>query len=240
MTHPDDLLASAVSGSISEEDRAQLDLHAATCERCRSQLAAALSARTALRELPTPEPPHDLSERIDQALRSAVPPREPRSRRVTWLRPAAALAAAASIGLAVFVVGHLGNPNGGPRANTEMIAGGGAGRGVPIIASSANYDAASIKELAQTPPGVATSPQVGASISASSQAATATVLACLKNGSAPSQGAQLVEIVQARYLGQPAYIGVYQIGIPPSRAEVWVVHSDTCGVFASANLSLHP
>ncbi|MGA9162639.1 MAG: zf-HC2 domain-containing protein, partial [Actinomycetota bacterium] len=57
MSHPDDLLADYVDGTLDERGRADVDSHLLGCERCRGEVGEARSARAALaevEELPVP------------------------------------------------------------------------------------------------------------------------------------------------------------------------------------------
>ena len=51
MTHPEELLAGFVAGSLSEGEREEVRTHLATCERCSKDVAAATDARDALRAI---------------------------------------------------------------------------------------------------------------------------------------------------------------------------------------------
>ena len=55
--HPEDLLAEYVDGTLAPEDRARVDAHVTSCDRCREEIALAGEARATLRsaeQLPAP------------------------------------------------------------------------------------------------------------------------------------------------------------------------------------------
>ena len=51
MSHPDDLLADYVDGTLDERARADVDTHLLGCERCRDEVRLAGTAKAALVEL---------------------------------------------------------------------------------------------------------------------------------------------------------------------------------------------
>ena len=58
MTHPEELLAGYVDGTLSAKERDAVESHVAECARCSREIALATSARSALRSLPeVPAPP---------------------------------------------------------------------------------------------------------------------------------------------------------------------------------------
>ena len=57
MTHPEELLAEYVDGSLQQDERTAVDAHIAACERCRDEVASARRARTALSALPEADLP---------------------------------------------------------------------------------------------------------------------------------------------------------------------------------------
>jgi anti-sigma factor RsiW len=58
-----------VDGALAGEERAAVQAHVAECETCRSQAADEGQLRARLRELPTPEPPFGLEQRVRRRLR---------------------------------------------------------------------------------------------------------------------------------------------------------------------------
>ena len=51
MSHPEDLLAEYVDGTLTERERAFVDTHLDGCARCSSEIRQAEAAKTALSEL---------------------------------------------------------------------------------------------------------------------------------------------------------------------------------------------
>jgi len=115
MTHPHDLLANLVDGTLDPEQRAVVDAHLGTCTTCRDEVALAAAGRASLRALPTPRTPAAVgtsaleeaassrvgSRRAPGAAGAAHPAAAPDHPR--WYRWAGAAAAAA----AVLLVGAL-------------------------------------------------------------------------------------------------------------------------------------
>ena len=66
-------------------------------------------------------------------------------------------------------------------------------------------------------------------------------MACLSKAFGQPSGA-LVRLIQARFQGTPAYIGVYLVGPgagqPPNRARVFVAAQDGCSIITSAQALL--
>ena len=63
MTHPHDLLASYVDGTLPQEERGPVERHLATCEQCRIEVELARPARASLRDLAVPEVPSAVGSR---------------------------------------------------------------------------------------------------------------------------------------------------------------------------------
>ena len=55
MSHPTDMLAPYVDGTLEPTDRSAVDAHLRSCERCRREVAAATAARRAVLSMPTPK-----------------------------------------------------------------------------------------------------------------------------------------------------------------------------------------
>src|SRR4051794_30013896 len=165
MTHPDDLLADYVDGDLGVRDRAEVDAHLATCERCRADVRSARLANQQLKAQPPVEAPAGLTEEILDAVR-----REPHEGPVVGgfggrprerSNPAAglgAVAAAAAVVIGVFVFNGLsdssqsGGPSSGAAAAPELTSPA-DGRAVPQASGVAlqpghDYDEAGIERLA--------------------------------------------------------------------------------------------
>lgn len=69
MTHPAELLAGYVDGSLTVPERSLVEDHLADCSRCRDEVALATEARTAMGSLEDVEPPPGLSTDVRRELR---------------------------------------------------------------------------------------------------------------------------------------------------------------------------
>ena len=100
MTHPEELLAGYVDGTLSSEDRAVVDAHLSTCERCRREVAQARVAVAALGGLPEAHAPSGLGARAMAELGSdgGIPKTTSAPRWQRWAAPAAAAAAIILVG----------------------------------------------------------------------------------------------------------------------------------------------
>ena len=150
MTHPEELLAGYVDGSLSGSDRTTVDAHLQACARCRAEVQAAGAARAALRRLPDPEAP-DLSAAVTTELQGVRPPVSTAPR---WYRYAG-IAAAAVIALAVVV--SLPKVGSGPSADREAAGTSGAAptvgqadtlAGLALELQATDYDTAAVQALA--------------------------------------------------------------------------------------------
>jgi anti-sigma factor RsiW len=94
-----------VDEALEAGDRGEVEAHVAECESCRAQVAAERQIRTALRELPAPEPPLGLEQRVRRRLRG----RSHASAAVRLLLPLAAILVVAlwARGYAPFVAWEL-------------------------------------------------------------------------------------------------------------------------------------
>jgi len=129
MSHPDALLAEYVDGALAEGERAAVERHLASCERCRDEVALARAARAALASVPETPAPSDLgAAAIAEARRRAgshpaagAPPGRP-----AWYRWAGAAAGiAAALLVVALILPHVGNAP----ATTAAGGGWGAARG---------------------------------------------------------------------------------------------------------------
>lgn len=246
MTHPEDLLAEYVDGTLPDEERALVDAHLATCARCREEIQAAgraIAALAALDEEPVPlGVTGPVLAEAEQATGHAISHRRPTGDRFRWAGGLAATAALLLVA-AVLVPQLTGRSNdetagGAARAPTAEAGAGDAELGTtapPLRLEVLDRDlddddlARLAKEAAQTAPDV---PE---------REATATLespdpaIACLdESGMAVGGRDVLVRAIQARYLGTPAYVGVFHEsptpGEPPDTIVVWVVSSTDCTI----------
>lgn len=150
MTHPEELLAGYVDGSLGPDERAEVDAHLATCGRCREEVALAASARSSLGELPrSVTVPGELGapalEEATDARRPAADadgpgdasPGRPAAAldHPRWYRWAGAAAAAAAVVLAIAVIGPAltGIGNGGEQRAAGEAGAAGGGEEPPVL-----------------------------------------------------------------------------------------------------------
>ena len=88
-SHPTELLAAFVDGTVADGDRAALTQHVQGCEQCRQEIALARAARDALAALPEVPAPKGLSQSI-MAKTSAPRQWNERASRIVWVAGAAA------------------------------------------------------------------------------------------------------------------------------------------------------
>jgi hypothetical protein len=126
-SHPDELLSASLTEELSDAERTRVNAHLATCERCRSTLAAFTDQRRLLSGMRHAPAPRELGTRVSTAI-AAAPTEEP-----WWRRPAAVVVAfsgaavAAAVLLAVVLIGvptqpqvaASGEPTGSPDAESE-------------------------------------------------------------------------------------------------------------------------
>jgi Putative zinc-finger len=251
MTHPEELLAGYVDGTLSAKDRVAVEAHLAGCSRCSREVELSREARTALRSLTEVPPPQGVASK---ALEESAGARPAAGGTPRWYR-IGGIAAAVAAGLLVFtlVLPHIGN-GGGTASDAsqgkEQGAAAGARQGAALVAASAieirhvNFDDASLTALTSSyrspaPSGAGTAAAPVAVFG--TQAQTDKALACLVK-SAPDQGGELQTLIRARFKGTPAYLAVYTegpgAGQPADTVTVWVLATTDCRIlsFSSAQL----
>ncbi len=255
MTHPEELLAGYVDGSLSANERAVVDTHLAECARCRREVTLAASARSALASLAEVPAPSGVGARALQEAGPALPSRQsggpPR-----WYRIAgAAGAAAAALLVITLTLPHIGRGSSSTAdaGSAEKVAAGSA----PATSLSAgvieiqhvNYDDASLSALSasyagdaaalNTPTPDTTAPDTTAStaVATGTPEQTAKALACAVK-SAPRETGQPARLISARFQGTPAYIAVFLEGPgadqPPDSVVVWVFAARDCAILSSS------
>ena len=266
MKHPIDLLVSFEDGTLTNEERAVLDAHLASCDRCRTDLEMASTARHALRGLP---PVHAPEGALDAAAAEAERIARDRSpevislarhdaRAARWPRIAAGLGAVAAVALvATLALPRLGGDPDDLRATAE----GGAGNtpageltmATAVEVQDLDYDLAGVQALATAyrSPGTVALDEPASAISApgtvfsgtDAEAALVTeqAKACLTTAFEGLPG-EPVRLIQAHYLSTPATLGVFLegpgAGQPPTRAVVLVAASEDCSLLASSRVDL--
>ncbi len=263
MTHPEDLLAGYVDGTLTEKEGVVVEAHLATCETCREEVALARAAIPALAALPDEPVPLGLTGPVLAEARRRDERRiGTRLGRLQWGLGLAAAAALVAV-LAVTLPNLGGGAETGNRAATA--GGGGAAGAGPEAATapkdalaalagleheSTDYDQASVQALAglvareganfsiaELAPSASTSP-VPASANKLTEPSAA--IRCLRSSGAEiSQDHQLVRLIEARYEGAAAYLGVFLegpgAGQAPDTVVIWIVSKQSCAILDLAS-----
>lgn len=245
MTHPEDLLADHVDGTLSQTERAVLDAHLAGCETCRQEIALAAGAVTALAALDEEPVPFGVTGPVlAEARRTARRP-APARERFQW---AIGLAAAACLVLVAVVLlpqltgdsaedrGTLSADAGDAERSEDATMGAEALAPLQLEVSDQDFADPDLARLAKSTAKVA--PALPVTPTANAVAAPDEAITCLlASGATIDEGHVLVRVIQARYLGTPAYIGVFHEGAgggtPPQRVVVWVVSSADCAILTA-------
>jgi hypothetical protein len=77
MSHPEELLAGYVDGSLAPAEREEVELHLRGCARCREDVTAAERSRNLLKELPEVPAPDGLARRAVREAEAGVGPASP-------------------------------------------------------------------------------------------------------------------------------------------------------------------
>jgi anti-sigma factor RsiW len=257
MTHPEELLAGYVDGTLSPQERAAVEAHLASCARCSREVVLASNARSALRNLEdVPAPEGIASKAIEEAEGAgsgATAGGTPR-----WYRVGGVVGAVAA-GLLVFtlVLPRIGQNSSDDNRAATQEAGRDAESAKVLFGASGieiqreNYDNASLTRLvnsyraAQDSAGGAAlgeaSTGAGPAPAAGSQAQTDKALECIVQ-SAPDEKGDLIRLIRARFEGTPAYLAVFTDGPgadqPADTVTVWVFATDDCRIlsFSSGQL----
>jgi hypothetical protein len=251
MTHPEELLAGYVDGTLSAQERAAVDAHVAGCARCSREIGLATSARSALMSLEeVPAPAGIGSLAIQEASESGAAPTAGGTPR--WYR-VGGLVAAVAAGFLVFtlVLPHVGesDDSGGDQgalSASERDTEAGklfAASGIEI--SHEDYDNTSLTALI-TSFAAEDSSAGGAAVGTAAapttplfgtQTQTDKALACIMQ-SAPGETGDLQRLIKARFEGTPAYLAVFTegpgAGEPADRAIIWVFATDDCRILSSS------
>ena len=250
MTHPEELLAGYVDGTLSAQERAVVETHVAGCSKCSREIAMASSARSALSGLDDVPAPEDIgSLAIQEASGHRGAPGVGGTPR--WYR-VGGLVAAVAAGLLVFtlVLPRIGQSDdaGGDQRELSTAAGDteagklSAASGIEI--SHENYDNTSLTALISS---LAAGDSAGGSMAAASappiplatggQAQVNKALACIVR-SAPDETGDLKRLIRARFEGTPAYLAVFTegpgAGQPADTAIIWVFATDDCRILSSS------
>lgn len=252
MTHPEELLAGYVDGTLEHEERAFIDAHLGGCALCRDEIELAQGARTALVALQDAPVPYGLTDRV----LAEAGRRFERRKIVVWERLQWAGGLAAAAALVLVVVLNLGSEQDqdGVRASTGATetAAVAPGTGEDATAPSlppfqgleeqqgVEYDDEGVKSIAQD-----TVRSIAGETAVSSDPAFSSAdlgLACIARSGGPVNGPNttLVRLIQAEYLGTPAYFAVFAEGPgaeqPASTIVVWIASEGDCRLLSAASL----
>jgi hypothetical protein len=263
MTHPEELLADYVEGTLTERERALVDAHLSTCAVCREELALAGNAVSALATLE--ERPVPLG--VTGPVLAEAGRRFERRRTVVWQRLQWGAGIAAAAALVLVVALNVGGNGADPALRAE---GEGAGAAVPdasaalerldvIEKQDLNYTESDIRTLADRAAraaqggdqeetvdaaagGEAASPAAeGVTLSGASEfVPAAPAIECLRSAEVPLDDPRdrLVTILEARFARTPAYFAVLLEGPGAGQSAdtvvVWVVARGDCRILTFA------
>ena len=239
MTHPEELLAGYVDGSLSGAGRTSVDAHLQTCARCRAEVELADAGRGALRRLPEPQTP-DLAGVVVTEV-GGLAAKEASARAPRWYRYggiAAAAVIAVAIAIALPKVGTT------PSQDQQEAASGGAAPTLGPADSLAelslelqqtDYATADVQALAAEVARVPASEVAGAgsatSVPVGTVAQTTRAQACVAKAFPEFPGTP-IRLISARFEGTPAYLAVVLEGPAPDQpadtSSVWVADRATC------------
>jgi len=238
VTHPDDLLADYVDGTLDEPRRADVDAHLQGCARCREEVRLAGVAKASMSELEDVPVPFGVTGPVVVEAGKRFEQRGKTWDRFRW---AAGLAAAAALVLVVALnLGHGDQQNAAQPAAASAGTGAAAEAGGGAADASAkvpfqgierqpnvSYDADGIKAVAadasravaaaeesqgQMAAGSAASSPLPSALSASERFADAPrPRQCIEQSGLPTDSPRdvLVRLIEAKFENQPAYIAVF-------------------------------
>jgi len=248
MTHPEELLADYVDGSLSAADRATIDAHLRECSRCRGEVSLASAARAALGSVPIAPVPGGIATAVLDEEQGA--PSGTRGGTPVWYRFVAVAAAVAAVVVVIAIAlprigsGSSGSPE---RASTHdgvqsAAAGAKLNAATRLEVQQTNYTVKSIQDLA-APTGFATAGGQTAPTSTAPPVPQAPVadaskaVSCLTSA-APDimSGAQLQRLIEATFEKRPAYIAVLAegpgAGQPADKLVVLAVSKPDCMILS--------
>ena len=267
MSHPEDLLADYVDGTLAERERAVVDTHLDGCVRCSAEIRQAEAARAALSELEdVPVPFGVTGPVVAEAGR-----RFERRRGVVWERFqwAAGLAAAAALIVVVALnVGGGDARNAATPAATAASGGTGAAAGAEAAPGAihfagietqrnVDYDDAGIQAVAvEAADAVAAAeegkaaeattapPAAFASTVQDSKERTSLAKDCVRQSGIQGPQDVLIRLIEAEFEGTPAYIAVFSegpgAGQPADHIVVFVVAKGDCRILSTVSQRIPP
>lgn len=250
MTHPEELLAGYVDGTLSHTERAVVDAHLPGCATCRDELDLARQAVTALATLADEPVPFGVTGPVlAEAGRRFEQRRAVGWQRFQW---GAGLAAAAALVLVVAV--NLNNPGSDERAPSAAADGGGVAESAPeesgtmlraVLLESqpgVNYTDAGVQSLARDVADQRSELAGDAGEDGNAEFEDpGRATECLRTSGAPLDDPRdvLVRLISAEYKGTPAYFAVFEespgAGLPPNAVVVWIASFDGCTFLGAAS-----
>ncbi len=256
MSHPEDLLADYVGGTLDERERAAVDAHLPGCARCSAEVRQAEAARAALSELEDVPVPFGVTGPV----LAEAGRRFERRRGVAWGRVqwAAGLAAAAAFVVVVALnVGGEDAQNAAAPERTTAVAGGTGAAGAEAAPgvihfaglerqTDVNYDEAAIRAVATEAAGAVVAAEDArgtqaalASTVQDSKERTSLAKECVDQSGVRGPNDVLIRLIEAQFEGMPAFIGVYSegpgAGQAPDHIVVFVVAKDDCRILSTAS-----
>ncbi len=257
MSHPEDLLADYVGGTLDERERAAVDAHLPGCARCSAEIRQAEAARAALSELEDVPMPFGVTGPV----LAEAGRRFERRRGVAWGRFqwAAGLAAAAAFVVVVALnVGGEDAQNAAAPERTAAVAGGTRSAGAEAAASGVipfaglerqsdvNYDEVGIHAVATEAAGAVVAaedaPGTQAALASTvqdSKERTSLARECVDQSGVRGPNDVLIRLIEAQFEGTPAYIGVFSegpgAGQAPDHIVVFVVAKGDCRILSTAS-----
>jgi anti-sigma factor RsiW len=254
VSHPDDLLADYVDGTLDERARADVDTHLLGCERCRDEVRLAAGAKTALAELEDRPVPFGVTGPV----LAEAGRRFERRRGANWDRFQWAAGLAAAAALITVVALNVGD---GRSENTPRPAAAGAGAtGAEASDATAsaplpffglerqldvNYDVEGIRAVASEAAGAVEAAAGGEAAGALASGAedsaqrTGDAKGCIRQSELQGAGDVLIRLIEAEFEATPAYIAVFAqgpgAGQPSDHVVVVVVATDDCRLLTSAS-----
>jgi Putative zinc-finger len=268
VSHPDDLLADYVDGTLAARERAVVDTHLDGCARCSAEIRQAEAAKAELSELEDVPVPFGVTGPV----LAEAGRRFERRRGVAWERFqwAAGLAAAAALIVVVALnVGGGDARNAATPAATNASGGTGAAGGAEATAPGAvhfagierqpnvNYDDPGIQavaleaadavvaaEQAQAAEPTSAPPAAFATSVQDSKERTTLAKDCVRQSGIQGPQDVLIRLIEAEFEGTPAYIAVFSegpgAGQPPDHIVVFVVAKDDCRILSTASQRITP
>ena len=250
MTHPEELLAGYVSGSLAASDIAKVDGHLADCKTCSAEVLSARMARSALGSLPEVSAPPGVASRALEAAAGGGRP--------GWHRWLGAGAAAAVVALVLVSLPHLGSaPASQEKAGSPPLGGISSSAassdtaGLNLVVQETNYNQATLDALTSaTAYKVASTSEIasaGIAPSADEQeragtsAELQTALACIGKA-VPVKAGTPFKLILARFNGSAVFLAFYLHapgdGHPPTSVVVWIVDSHTCAASGLSSMRI--